>query len=103
MEYNKKLRDYYLRFGMIGERLLESDRVSESDLLRAIPNNYKRLHGMPLLRLNGKRKTNLKKHSIDRLTNALFPIVTEMMESEISKRFPDLFSLFADIHDIKKE
>ena len=101
MDYSEQLRDYYLRFGMIGERLLESDRVSESDLLRVIPNNYKRLHGMPLLRLNCKRKASLKKQITGRLTNALFPIVTEMMELEISKQLPDLFSLFADIHDVK--
>lgn len=101
MEYNKKLRDYYLRFGIIGEMLLESDQVSESDLLRVIPNNYKRLHGMPLLRLNGKRKASLKKHSRGLRMHALFPIVTEMMELEISKRLPDLFSLLTDIHDIK--
>lgn len=97
MDYSEQLRDYYRRFGIVGEMLLKSDLVSEADLLRVIPNNYKRLHGMPLLRLNGKRKAKLKKQHANRLMVGLFPIVTALMEQEISKQVPDLFSSFAEV------
>ena len=100
IQYPDPIRIYFQRRGQIGEMLLRSDRVSEADLLLAIPNNYKRLHGLPLTRRNGKRKALCKKRNTAFLLAAVFPMVEELISSLIPQRVEESFSLFADVSSV---
>lgn len=41
-----------------GRKMIKSDRVSESDLLFLMPNNVKKMHGLPMTRVAAKRKSH---------------------------------------------
>lgn len=41
----------------LGKEMIKSNNVSDSDLLFLIPNNIKKMHGLPLTRMSGKKKT----------------------------------------------
>lgn len=101
--YNKKFIYEYWSRTDLGKRMIESDYVSESDLLFLIPNNVKRMHGLPLTRNSrGKRSKNSKdlrrKHI---LSYKLFKLIEEIVEETICSHWTnnDFFQEFVDIRD----
>ncbi len=100
IQYSDPIWAYFHRFGQIGDLMLRSDRVSEADLLLVMPNNYKRMHGLPITRRNGRRKALCKQRSRAFLLAAIFPMVEELISSLIPQRVEESFSLFADVSSV---
>ena len=68
----------------IGQAMIASDSVTDDDLLFLIPNNVKRMHGLPATRTCGKRKAiqkRLRKHFI--MSFELFDMLSETIEKII--------------------
>ena len=55
MKNRKFIYEYWGRT-RLGREMIKSNNVSESDLLFLIPNNVKRMRGLPLTRISGKKK-----------------------------------------------
>ena len=79
---NKEFIYEYWGRTRLGREMIKSNNVSESDLLFLIPNNVKRMHGLPITRISGKKKRKQK---------------------EQRKRFILSFKLFDTIEDIVEE
>ena len=56
---NKEFIYEYWNKTKLGKAMIKSNNVSESDLLFLIPNNVKRMHGLPLTRTFGKKKKKI--------------------------------------------
>jgi hypothetical protein len=87
----------------LGCRMIESDNVSDLDLLFLIPNNVKKRYGLPLTRISGKKKRKQKhqrKRSI--LSFELFDIIEEIIEETIRSKWSDneLFGEFVEIKNL---
>jgi len=82
--------------------MIESDCVSESDLLFLIPNNIKRMHGLPVTRISAKRKSKYKhwrKRQI--LGFKFFEFIEEIIDEILPKRLTDeFFGQFVDVNNI---
>lgn len=86
-----------------GRRMIESDKVSESDLLFLMPNNVKKMHGLPMTRVAAKRKSNykrLRKRMI--LSSVLFQIIEEIIEEPYRPEACDgeFFCQFVDFKNL---
>ena len=54
---NQYVIDYWMhRGGDLGRRMISSGLFPEQDLLFLMPNNAKKMHGLPMTRANGRRK-----------------------------------------------
>lgn len=87
---NKEFIYEYWSRTKLGRAMIESECVSESDLLFLIPNNIKRMHGLPLTRISGKKKRKQKeqrKRFI--LSFRLFDIIEETIEEMICSQWSD--------------
>lgn len=85
----------------LGRRMIESGCVSESDLLFLMPNNVKRMHGLPMTRISVKRKSEykrLRKRHI--LTRTLFNLLEETIEEILPKFTNEFFDQFVDIKNV---
>ena len=83
-----------------GREMLKSNNVSESDLLFLIPNNVKRMHGLPTTRVSGKKKRkqkNQRRRFI--LSFKLFDILEDTIEKTLVFNWAkgEFFSQFVDI------
>lgn len=87
----------------LGKKMIASNNFSESDLLFLIPNNVKRMHGLPLTRTSGKKKRKQKKQRKRFiLTFRLFDIIEEIVEETIRSNWPDneIFGQFVDVKNL---
>lgn len=86
-----------------GRMMIKSNNVSESDLLFLIPNNIKKMHGLPLTRISGKKKRKQKeqrKRFI--LSFKLFDIIEETIEEMICSQWSDseFFGEFVEFKNV---
>lgn len=103
---NQKQKDFlytYWSRTALGKEMIKSNHVSDSDLLFLMPNNVKKMHGLPLTRISGKKKRK-QKEAIRRniLGFKLFDIVEEVIEKTIGEQIihNDYFGRFVDIKEL---
>lgn len=87
----------------LGRKMIESNNVSDSDLLFLIPNNIKRMHGLPLTRISNKKKRkykNQRKRHI--MTFRLFDIIEEVVEERICSEWSqkEFFNEFVEVKNL---
>lgn len=87
----------------LGRKMIVSDSVSDSDLLFMIPNNAKKMHGLPVTRMPGKKKRkkkNQRKRHI--LSFKLFDLIEEIVERTIVSTWSqnDFFDKFVDVKNL---
>lgn len=89
----------------IGQMMLESDIVSDSDLLFMIPNNVKRMHGLPVTRVYGKRKSLIKqKRKRIILSFQLFDLISETIDNMLNNNCnEEFFQQFVDVKNVEIE
>jgi hypothetical protein len=100
---NKKFIYEYWGKTELGRRMIDSDYVSESDLLFLIPNNVKKMHGIPLTRISGKKKRKQKerrKRFI--LSFELLDIVADLVEDTLCSTWLDnaFFDKFVEFKNL---
>ena len=100
---NKEFIYEYWGRTRLGREMIKSNNVSESDLLFLIPNNVKRMHGLPLTRISGKKKKKQKeqrKRFI--LSFKLFDIIEEMVEEILCSQWSDneFFDEFVEVKNL---
>lgn len=100
---NKEFIYEYWNRSEIGREMIKSNNVSESDLLFLIPNNIKKMHGLPLTRINAKKKRRtkkLKKRYI--LSFKLFDIIEGIVEKTIHSQWSDnpFFDKFVEVKNL---
>lgn len=72
----------------LGQEMIASDSVSDSDLLFLIPNNVKRRNGLPVTRIYGKRKSVIKKNRKRQiLLFKSFDLISKIIEETITEKF----------------
>lgn len=87
----------------LGQAMIASSSVSDSDLLFLIPNNVKKMHGLPVTRMSGKKK---RKKKIQRkrliLSFKLFDLIEEVVERTIVSTWSqnDFFDKFVDVKNL---
>lgn len=96
---NKFVYEYWSRTEL-SRKMIASDLVSDSDLLFLIPNNVKRMHGLPLTRISGskkRKKKRLRRRYI--LSFELFEIIEDMVEEIVGSKLSNnqFFDKFVDI------
>ena len=87
----------------LGRAMIKSNNVSESDLLFLIPNNVKRMHGLPLTRISGKKKRKQKeqrKRFI--LSFKFFDIIEDIVEETLGSKFSnnEFFGEFVEVKNL---
>lgn len=97
---NQCVINYWMRRGMLGCKMVDSGLFTERDLLLLMPNNYKKMHGLPMTRANGQRKCVLKKRRKTILDRKIFLITQEVIEELLPQKIEDTFSCFTNIADI---
>ena len=100
---NKKFIYEYWSKTELGRAMIKSNNVSESDLLLLIPNNIKRMHGLPLTRIFSKKKRKTKraeKRFI--LSLRMFDILEDIIEETLRSEWltDDFFDKFVDIKNL---
>ena len=86
----------------LGRAMIASDNVSDDDLLFLIPNNVKRMHGLPVTRTHGKRKSVIKRDRKNRILSfKLFDLIEEIIEKTLPKTYNDgWFGEFVDFKNV---
>lgn len=89
----------------LGRKMIASDSVSDSDLLFMIPNNVKRMHGLPASRTYGKRKSIIKRDRKRRISSfRLFDLISEIIEETLPKTYDnEWFGEFVDFKNVEAE
>ena len=87
----------------LGRAMIASSSVSDNDLLFLIPNNVKKMHGLPVTRITGKKKRknrDQKKRHI--LSFKLFDLLEEIIDKTIISTWSqnDFFDKFVDIKNL---
>ena len=103
MKNQKFVYEYWNRT-KLGRGMIASNRVSESDLLFLIPNNVKKIHGLPLTRTLGKNKKDKKRNRRRNiLSYKLFDILEEVIEQTLGSQFSnnEFFTCFVDFKERK--
>ena len=90
----------------LGQKMIASENVSDDDLLFLIPNNVKRMHGLPVARMAGKNKRkrkNQRKRFIESFR--LFDLISEIVEETICQTWynNDFFGQFVDVKNLTLE
>lgn len=103
---DKRTKDIVYAYWMrneIGQKMILSDSVSDSDLLFLIPNNTKRRLGLPPTRIAKKRKSKYKRNLKRRILGfGLFDIISEIVEDTVQKGLSEeYFYQFIDIKDVE--
>lgn len=101
---NKNFIYEYWEHTELGRKMIESESVSESDLLFLIPNNYKRMHGLPLTR-NPKRQRSKKAKSLRKeriLSFKLWDLISEIIEETLCNHWENnnFFDKFVDVKNV---
>ena len=87
---NQKQRDAFYTYWSrteLGKEVIKSNHVSDYDLLFLMPNNVKRMRGLPLTRISGRRKRKqkeAKKRNI--LSFKFFDIIEEITDRTINEQ-----------------
>lgn len=80
MKNKEFIYEYWGRIEL-GREMIKSNNISESDLLFLIPNNIKRMHGLPLTRISDKKKKKQKKQRKRFILSfQLFDLVEDIVE-----------------------
>lgn len=83
----------------LGRAMITSSSVSDNDLLFLIPNNIKKMHGLSVTRMTGKKKRkkkNQRKRYI--LSFKLFDLLEEVIDKTVSTWSQnDFFDKFVDV------
>ena len=90
----------------LGRAMIASSLVSDSDLLFLIPNNIKKMHGLPVTRMTGKKKKKQKEQRKKFiLFSKLFDIIENMVEETLCSKLSDnkFFDKFVDVKDFSTE
>lgn len=94
--------EFWSRKGELGKAMVESNNVTYEDLLFLIPNNMRKVHGLPLTRMRGGRK-RIKKHrmKVAILTFKMYDIIEETVDKLIGEEFSNenYFVKFMDFKD----
>lgn len=96
----EKIHNYWSKYE-IGREMIESVYVSDSDLLFLIPNNKKKILGLPLTRVN--QKNNKKRYKTTRRGNfysfRVFDIIENLVEKLLKNELDDgrYFEDFIDV------
>lgn len=88
-----------------GRAMIKSNNVSDSDLLFLIPNNKKKILGLPLTRPYRNRKKNEYKRLRRKMINSfrLFDIIGEVVDDLLGNNFnSEFFEQFVEVQDIAK-
>ena len=102
MRNKEFIYEYWNRNGL-GRYMIKSNHVSESDLLFLIPNNVKRMHGLPLTRISGKKKRKQKEQrKIFILSFKLFDIIENIVEETLGSKFSnnEFFGEFVEVKNL---
>lgn len=99
---NQFVYEYWNRT-KLGKQMIASENVSDDDLLFLIPNNVKRMRGLPVARMAGKKKRqrkNQRKRFI--LSFRLFDLIEEVVEETICPAWSnnEFFGQFVDVKNI---
>lgn len=99
-EKHKQFVHEYFNRTELGRVMIASNSVSDSDLLFLIPNNVKKMHGLPMTRMPGKKKRknkNQRKRHI--LSFKIFDLIEEIVERTIVSTWSqnDFFDKFVDV------
>ncbi len=100
---NKEFIYEYWSRTELGKKMIVSNNVSESDLLFLMPNNVKRMHGLPLTRISGKKKRKQKEQRRRFILSfRLFDIIEETIEEIICSKWSnnEFFEQFVDIKNV---
>lgn len=87
----------------LGRKMIASNDVSESDLLFLIPNNVKKMHGLPMTRIISKKKRKRKERKREFiLFYKLFYIVEEIIEETFYSKWSenDFFGEFVEVKNL---
>jgi len=102
--YNKSFIYEYWSRSEIGQEMIKSEFVSDTDLLFLMPNNVKKMHGLPMTRISGKgRKSVIKKRKKKFIRSyKFFELVEEIVEKTIVRNCAEskFFWNFVDIKEI---
>lgn len=84
-----------------GKMMIKNNKISDSDLLFLIPNNKKKILGLPMTRLWDKR--NKKKYRANKRKNIMTFKMFDILEKNIEQRFLNInFSdNFVNYKDLK--
>lgn len=100
---NKEFVYEYWSRTELGRAMIKSNNVSESDLLFLIPNNVKRMNGIPITRISGKKKRKQKRQRKRFILSfKFFDIIEEIVEDTLCSKFYDneFFSEFVEVKDL---
>lgn len=100
---NKKFIYEYWSKTKLGKEMIKSNHVSESDLLFLMPNNVKRMHGLPITRISGKKKRKQKeqrKRFI--LSFKLFDLIENIVDETLCSKWSDneFFNEFVEVKNL---
>ena len=87
----------------LGREMIASDRVSDNDLLFLIPNNVRKMHGLPVTRMSGKGKRKKKnQRRMHILSFRLFELIEDIVERTIVSTWSqnDFFDKFVEVKDL---
>lgn len=94
--------EYWSRKGDLGKAVIESNNVTYEDLLFLIPNNVRKVHGLPITRIRGSHK-RIKKHKrkMAILNFKMYDILEETVNKLIREEFSnkDYFIKFVDFRN----
>lgn len=88
----------------LGRKMIDSNNVSESDLLFLIPNNVKKKYGLPLTRISGKEKRKQKRQKKRFIKSfGLFDLIEETIEKNIYSKWAtnEFFEQFVDFKEVR--
>lgn len=88
----------------LGRKMIDSNNVSESDLLFLIPNNVKKKYGLPLTRISGKEKRKQKRQKKRFIKSfGLFDLIEETIEKNIYSKWDtnEFFEQFVDFKEVR--
>lgn len=96
----------YWNHTKLGQAMIQSNNVSDSDLLFLIPNNTKKKLGLPLTRISGNKKRKQKDQRKRFITSfKLFDLIEEVIEKTIGSKLTqdEWLGQFVEVNYIAKE
>lgn len=100
---NKKFIYEYWGKTKLGREMIKSNNISESDLLFLIPNNIKKMHGLPLTRISDKKKRKQKKQRKKFILSfKLFDMLEDIIEETLCFKWSDneFFDEFVEVKNL---
>lgn len=95
-----RIYKYWESKGGLWKQILDSGRIQEQMLLGMMPNNYKKMHGLPMCRRNGQRKLICKRRQMNFMMAPLFVIIEDCLQDIIPERIEETFNMFAKVDEI---